>query len=334
MDNLTHSLTGLALSRAGLNRFSPHATALLVLSANAPDCDVVAATRGSLAYLEAHRGYTHSLLGLPVIALLCVLVVAAIFRSKLPWGRAWLLCCLGVASHLLLDLTNSYGIRLLVPFSSRWSHLDLNGLYDAWILAVLAFAAVWPLFARLVSSEIGSRAPSGRGTALLALGFFVVFDFARAVLHAQAVAQLDSRLWNGNPALQTAAMPDSFSPFRWRGVVETAADYRLLDLNTRAPSDLGDLHHRYTKLPWGAELANAARTEPFRYFLYFARFPVWSESPVVVNGDARKRVDLTDLRFGAPNSGSFHCIALANARDRTVQSWFTFGSGQDLGWGQ
>ena len=33
MDNLTHSLTGLLLSRAGLNRFYPRATLVLIVSA-------------------------------------------------------------------------------------------------------------------------------------------------------------------------------------------------------------------------------------------------------------------------------------------------------------
>ncbi len=176
MDNITHSLTGLALARAGLNRVCPRATLLLILSANAPDADICAALRGQFAYLEVHRGYTHSLICLPVMALLPVLVVAAIYRRALPWTRAWLLCCLGVASHLLMDWTNSYGIRLFLPFSSRWLHLDWNSLYDGYILAVLAFAALWPLFSRLVSREIGDRVPQGRAIAVFALAFFVVFD--------------------------------------------------------------------------------------------------------------------------------------------------------------
>ena len=99
MDNVTHTLTGLALARAGLNRFSVHATALLIISANAPDIDIVAALKGPLAYLEAHRGYTHCLLCLPLLALLSVLAVAAVFRRKLPWTKAWLLCCAGVGSQ-------------------------------------------------------------------------------------------------------------------------------------------------------------------------------------------------------------------------------------------
>src|SRR6266702_2657712 len=155
MDNISHSLTGLALARSGLNRVCPHATLLMILSANTPDIDIVALRGGPLSYLEWHRGYSHSLFCLPLMALLPVLVVAASYRQKLPWLRAWLLCCIGVGSHLLMDWTNSYGVRFLLPFSSAWFHLDLNGLYDGWILAVLVFAALWPVFSQLVSTEIG-----------------------------------------------------------------------------------------------------------------------------------------------------------------------------------
>ncbi|MDQ2713002.1 MAG: metal-dependent hydrolase, partial [Acidobacteriota bacterium] len=109
MDNVTHSLTGLALSRAGLERFSPRAVWLLILSANAPDSDIIYATQGAFSHLEHHRGYTHCLLGVPAMAALSMFIIAAIFRQRLPWIRAWILCVIGVSSHLLLDWTNSYG---------------------------------------------------------------------------------------------------------------------------------------------------------------------------------------------------------------------------------
>ncbi|MBV9613560.1 MAG: metal-dependent hydrolase, partial [Acidobacteriaceae bacterium] len=203
MDNLTHSLVGLAMSRAGLNRFTPHATLLMVLSANAPDIDIVAVSRGGLGYLQAHRGYSHSLVCLPLLSLLPVIIVAAIFRERLPWAKTWLASSIGVASHVLIDWTNSYGVRLLLPFSSRWFHLDWINLYDGCLLAVLLFAALWPSLARMVNREIGDRGPAGRGTAVFALAVFVFFDCARGVMHARALAQLDSRLYNDAPALET-----------------------------------------------------------------------------------------------------------------------------------
>jgi inner membrane protein len=326
MDNLTHSLTGFALARSGLDRLSPHATLLMILAANAPDVDIVGLQGGPLRYLEWHRGYSHSLPCLPVMALLPVLFVAAIFRQRLPWIRAWLLCCIAVASHLLIDWTNSYGVRFMLPFSSAWFHLDLNALYDGWIWAVLLFAALWPILASLVSSEIGDRPPAGRGTALFALAFFVLFDLTRAVLHHWADAKLDARLYEDAPPLQTAALPEPFSPFQWTGVVETAGTYRLNAVNPLGAFDEQAAQVFY-KPPSRQSIENAKRTEPFRYFLYFARFPVWSEAPALLDGSEGTRVDLTDLRFGRPWAGSFHCIALENGRHEVIRSWFTYGSG-------
>lgn len=332
MDNLTHSLTGLALARTGLNRLCPRATLLLILSANAPDADVVSLAGGQLKNFEIHRGYTHSFVGLPFMAMLSVLVVAAIYRERLPWTRAWLLCVIGVASHLLLDWTNAYGIRLMLPFSSRWFHADLNSLTDLWILVVLLFAAVWLPFARLVSREIGDKAPTGRKSAIFALAFVALFDCARAAMHGRSVAQLESRLFDGAPPIEVAALPNPFTPLQWRGIVETAADYRLLDVHPLAELD-PDAGRVFYKRPIGPLFKSAENTEAFRYFLYFSRFPVWSEETISTGQGPGTRIDLTDLRFGEPGHGSLHSIALVNSRTQVLGSWFTYGTGSNLGWG-
>jgi inner membrane protein len=329
MDNLTHSLTGLALARTGLKRFCPHGTLLMILAANAPDIDIIALQGGAFNYLKWHRGYSHSVPGLPLLAAITVLVVAAVYRQTMPWIRAWLLCCIGVGSHLLIDWTNSYGVRFLLPFSSLWSHLDLNSLYDGWILSVLIFSALWPTFAGLVSSEIGARPSPGRGMALFALTFFVLFDSARATLHHGVIEQLEARLYEDAPPLLTAALPEPFSPFEWTGIVETRDSYRVSRVYTLADANPQTADVFY-KPAARQSIENAKRTEPFRYFLYFARFPVWSEAPAEVNGVEGTRIDLTDLRFGVPWAGSFHCVAIENSRNEVLQSRFTYRSGSDL----
>lgn len=320
MDNLTHSLTGLALARAGLDRFCPRATLLLLISANIPDIDIVALAGGPLRYFEIHRGYTHSLIGLPAMALLSALITAAMYRQKLPWLRAWLLCVAGVASHLLLDWTNDYGIRLLLPFSSRWFFLDLNSLTDVVILAVLALAAVWPLLSRLVSSEIGERArrPAGRRMAVFALVFFALFDAGRAILHARAVGQLDSRLYEQAAAVQVAALPSAVNPFEWWGVVETPSTYRTLPVDTLGEIDPASARIFYKPAPSPAMQA-AKKTQAFRYFLYFARFPIWSVEPVSKDQWDGTKVELSDLRLG-----SFRCVAEVNRLDDVVKTYLVF----------
>lgn len=319
MDNLTHSLTGLALARAGLDRFSPRATLLLLISANIPDIDFAAISRGPLTYFEIHRGYTHSLICLPLMALVSVLITAGIYRQRLPWLRAWLLCVVGVASHLLLDWTNDYGVRLLLPFSSRWFFLDLNSLADLVILAVLALAAVWPVLSRLVSSEIGERSKrhTGRRMAIFALAFFALFDTTRAILHARAVGQIDSRLYEQADAIRVAALPGPLNPFEWWGVVETASAYRTLRVNTLGEIDPASARIFYKPAPSPA--IQAAKTTPaFRYFLYFARFPVWSVEPAEGKREGTK-VELRDLRLG-----SFRCVAEVDRTGKVIASYFAF----------
>jgi len=333
MDNITHSLTGWAMARAGLGRFCPRGAWLLILSANAPDIDILALTQSPLRYFEAHRGYTHSLLCLPLMAALPVLVVAALFRQKLPWLRAWLLCCVGVTSHLLIDWTNNYGVRLLLPFSSRWFHLDLNFLYDGIIMALLLLAALWPIFAWLVNREIGDRdAPAGRGVARFALIFFILFDCFRGVLHHRAITKLESRLYDEAAPVRVAAFPVPFNPLHWNGAVETNRGYLSFPVDAHEEPDINTAA-TYYKPAVTDSIRAAEGEEAFRYFLYFARFPIWSESPVDLHGKRGKRIELTDLRFGTPGAGSFHCIALENDRNQVLQTWFTYGPGTQFGWG-
>ncbi len=131
MDNLTHSLTALLLVRAGLHRLSPRAAFIAVAAANLPDADVAAALSGSHAYLDAHRGITHSVFALPVMAAIPA-AAAGLVRAPtgFPWLRAWLLSVIALVSHLLLDWTNVYGIRMLLPFSAEWLRLDINFIVD------------------------------------------------------------------------------------------------------------------------------------------------------------------------------------------------------------
>ncbi len=331
MDNVTHTLVGLALARAGLANVSPRATLVLLLSANAPDIDIVAASGGALRYLEVHRGYTHSLVGLPVMAAACVLL-AGLFRrrQRLRWPALFGLACIGVASHLILDWTNSYGIRLLLPFNSTWFAGDITSLTDGVLLIVLVLAGVWPWFAGLVSREIGDRPSRGQGLAIFALLFFVGYDVGRFILHERAVQELNSLLFAGAPPLRVAALPTAINPLRWTAIVETERAYRGLDVSALENVDPESGHVVYKINPDQATAA-AKATEAFRFLQYFARFPAWSEEMVTANRGQLRRVDLTDLRFGAPNAGGFHSVAFVNERGAVEKSSFTFGSGQDIG---
>ena len=58
--------------------------------------------------------------------------------AKLPvrWGYLYFCAVLAALSHLLLDYTTAYGIRLFEPFNYRWYSWDLVYIIDPviWIL--------------------------------------------------------------------------------------------------------------------------------------------------------------------------------------------------------
>ena len=312
----------MALSRAGLNRLTTQATAILLLAANAPDIDVVSAAGGSLTYLHYHRHFTHSLLMAPVMALLPVLLVRLVSRKRVAWHMAYLVSLVGVASHLALDLTNMYGVRLLLPFSARWLRLDLVSVVDPWIWTALLLAMIAPGLSRLVAGEIGAPARPGRTPALLALTFVLLYNGARAVIHQRALAILDSRIYLGAAPLGIAAFPDTFNPFAWRGLVEGSRFYALFDLNVGKQFDptTGPFFYRAED---SAALRRAAETKAFQVFQAFAQYPLWTVTPISdpPNGS---RVQLSDMRFGTPRRGGFTAIAILDSQLRVVNSWFSF----------
>ncbi|MGI8732406.1 MAG: metal-dependent hydrolase [Pyrinomonadaceae bacterium] len=150
MDNLAHSLVGLAAAKAGLERLSPGATLVCVLAANTPDGDIaVLLFADRWSFLHYHRHITHSIVGTLAIALIIPLIfwcgdrLIARMRSRSPSVRlkGLLLASLVVsATHPLLDWTNNYGVRLLLPWSSQWFYGDLVFIVDPFIWLVLGGA--------------------------------------------------------------------------------------------------------------------------------------------------------------------------------------------------
>src|SRR6187401_3481938 len=144
MDNLCHSLIGMAMSRAGLNRRTALATSTLVIANNLPDIDVGVFATNTLA-MSFRRGWTHGVLAqatLPIVLTGAMLLYDRYRKKSSPADRArpmqlLMLSYLGVLLHVFMDFTNSYGVRLLMPFSDRWFYGDALYIVDPWLYLVL-----------------------------------------------------------------------------------------------------------------------------------------------------------------------------------------------------
>jgi inner membrane protein len=327
MDNLTHTAIGLFLSRIGFKRWTPLGTPILMLAANAPDMDLLSAAGGSLTYLHYHRHLTHSLIAMPVMALVPVVLIRLLARQPVRWLAAWAISMLAVATHLLLDYTNAYGIRLLLPFSERWLRLDITNVVDVWIWAALLLAIAAPFLGRLVGSEIGSArtkpAIHGRGAAWFALIFVLLYDCGRAVLHSRAVAIAEARIYQGVAPLRVGAMPNATNPWRWQAVIETGDFYARQEVQIGAEFDptRAAIFHKPDPDP---VIDVARRNRAIEEFLRFSQFPLWRISPAPEPENA-KLVEVVDMRFGTPLAPGFVAGAVIDSRQQVLDSFFRFG---------
>ena len=143
MDNICHSMLGAALGRAGLARTTPLGMSTLVIANNLPDVDVGVFATQTLA-MSFRRGWTHGVLAqltLPIVLTGIMLLVDRVFRRDAP-DRVkvvplLLLSYLGVVLHVFLDFLNSYGVRLLMPFSERWFYGDALYIVDPFLYVAL-----------------------------------------------------------------------------------------------------------------------------------------------------------------------------------------------------
>jgi inner membrane protein len=150
MDPLAHTLVGATLAEAGLGRKSRYATAVTVIGANLPDIDVIASAIGTDEMYGFRRGWTHGVLAMLVwpFVLLAFALLWDRWAGPSPTGaRLHARNLLGVAtlavlSHPLLDWLNTYGVRLLMPFSDRWFYGDALFIVDPWLWLSMSGAVV------------------------------------------------------------------------------------------------------------------------------------------------------------------------------------------------
>ena len=144
MDLFTHGATGAFIGWAlPRRRVGAAATSLVVAGALLPDADVILAPFVGPRSMFAHRGFTHSLLGVALLTPL-VALVASRFGKERRFALLVPLIAIGMLSHILLDLPTPQGVMLLSP-SRRYVQLDFLGYVD-WSLFTIALAvllAVW-----------------------------------------------------------------------------------------------------------------------------------------------------------------------------------------------
>lgn len=340
MDTLTHALSGALLARATApkdapRRSLPRRVAAGFFACAAPDLDFVISYAGPAAYLEHHRGITHSVLLLPLWAWLLSWLLAKLLREPGGWRALYGVCALALGAHIVGDLITGFGTIVLAPLSDWRAALGATFIIDLWftgiILAGLLLSAV---FRR-------TKVPALAASALLAgyVGFQYVqkqkaIDFGEAYA---ASLQLENA--------EVSAHPRPVSPFNWTVFVSDASAHRFAHVNlvrdAPRPYQPGDgffaqIDAPYLPLAQAAwvtrtryghppadELARDAWNAPeLGFFRWFADVPAFDG---ITEGSTC--VWFSDLRFLTPGRDAMP-FRFGACRDAPGQPWRAYQRGE------
>jgi len=230
MDPLTHVATGVICSQLVTSPSRWWAALAGAFFALLPDIDYFFIFWDRLAFIRYHRGFTHSLVALPLFALAGALAGRALAGPR--WFKPlFIIGLLVLASHLFLDLATSYGTQILSPFSRRRFTLDWVFIIDPYLTALLVIGAISALAFHCWGPRLAAWFLTAAMAYMLVCGFY----------HRQAFSLARQLFQAANPQEQNvAALPQPFSCRRWQLIAARP----------------GEIRQAFVQLPWTAGLGN------------------------------------------------------------------------------
>jgi inner membrane protein len=210
-----------------------------------------------------------------------------------------------VLTHPLLDLCNTYGVRLLMPFSGHWFHGDTLFIVDPWMW--LALGVGW--FVAMQLRRRGRTHPEWPARAALALATTYTLAMAASNLVARGIVRRAAVAEGGALAGALMVSPQPLDPFTRAVVIDRGAALELgsFDWLRRPPYRReGPLVQRFTGVDAPGARAAAAADWRGRTFLGWARFPVYE----VLRQPAGYEVLLADARYTLSGRARFGAVAI------------------------
>ncbi|HYR45173.1 MAG TPA: metal-dependent hydrolase [Terriglobia bacterium] len=278
MFNSTHTFVGLAVARCGMDRWVPRAAITAVVAANLPDIDIVTALSGTPAYLHYHRGITHSLTGIPVLALM---LTAAMYIFSGNFWRTYLVALVAMATHPALDYSNTYGLRPFLPWYGTWYYGDVLPIIDPYLDAVLLIG--------ILAGEVSQN--SRRLMTWLSLGLVFLYLGARSELRNLARSQIEILAARTPGTEKWGVSPEILNPLVWDGIVQSSRQMLKVSIDP-----LDQLMTEITRIERAAPAEiprQALESESASVLLQFVRFPVMR----LYGTDYGYRVLIFDFRF-------------------------------------
>jgi inner membrane protein len=323
MDPITQGLLGAVAVQVGMRqKIGKDATLLAALTAMIPDLDIFVTpvmrmfgADSPLDRLVYHRGFSHSLVMVPVFALLVAVPWWAI-RNKIityrqqsavpsdlnppkpPVKFLWLyVCCLiAVATHAPLDWCTSYGTQLLWPFTNYRYSLNCMAIIDPIFTSLLVMILLICWIVRKIHRKKPERA--NRITIIIGtFGLMLVIGYlgCGAVLRRVAIERGKKALGDTEKIIAADAYPMLGSIVLWRVVLQTPDEWTLMRVHHLAPADR---KLRITSIWRGQNtplIERAVSTREYKIFNWFSGGNLRPEQLTLPDGTTL--VDFHDMRY-------------------------------------
>lgn len=221
MDILTHGLLGGALAQSCSSKAEARSATLVgFVAALLADTDaLIRSATDPLLTLEYHRQFTHSLIFIPVGALLVALILWPVFKKfgqPLEFRRIYLYALLGCATSGVLDACTSYGTHLLWPFTDERVAWSVVSIFDPLFSLILMVALVAGLrWHKQMAPRIGLLLAAG----YLSLGWWQ-HQRAEEVIRTVAVER-------GHVAERLTIKPTMGNLLLWRSIYRADDAYHV-----------------------------------------------------------------------------------------------------------
>ena len=333
MDTLTHAFSGALIARATAPkdappRSLPRRIAAGFLAAAAPDLDFMISYLGPVAYLENHRGVTHSVLLLPLWALLLAWLLAKVLRERRGWRALYGVAALGLAAHIVGDVITSFGTILFAPVSDWRAAIGTTFIIDLWFTGIILAGLLFSLLFRK------SKLPAIAASVAL-IGYVGLQDVQKQKALDLGEAHARAQGWRD---ASISAQPRPVSPFNWTVFVSTQTEHRFAHVNvirkdrpTLRPEDgfLARLHAQYlpvqdaiwvTRTRYGDGPAESLAKEAWHspalaFFRWFAALPAFDGFT-----EGSTCVWFFDLRFLTPGRDNLP-FRFGACRDNAGAPW-------------
>jgi membrane-bound metal-dependent hydrolase YbcI (DUF457 family) len=212
MDIVTHAGIGL-VAAAPLMAERPELAAGLVLGSVLPDLDALSRVFGKCAFLRFHQTWTHAL---PVQLLASMATGLAGAAFGIDGFSLALGLVIGLAIHILLDMSNTLGVKAFLPFWPRRFCLEWVFFIDSVILA-LTLLAVGLLIRRFLN---GGQPPICLTIAFL--GILALYIGIKGLLRRRAGTFVPEAI---------TLIPSALKPWRFFGAIESGNCVDLFQIN-------------------------------------------------------------------------------------------------------